>query len=125
MDISCSRVKSLHVGQLFADGTVPYLEYIDSSDMSLFSCHIHPVVSPAHNAPKTKAKYLLDLDVGMGRLAEEVLPKLSYYFLPRVHSTVGGWTSIFEDTIVAHKLHHICDIITVESLIELKDDAYR
>jgi hypothetical protein len=93
--------------------------------MTLSSCHIHPVVSPAHNAPNTKAKNLLALDVGMGRLAEEVLPKLSYYFLPRVHSAVGGWISVFEDTVVAHELHHTRDIMTVEGLIELKDDAYR
>jgi hypothetical protein len=93
--------------------------------MSLFSCHIYPVVSPAHNAPNTQAKNLLDFDVGMGRLAEEVLPKLSDYFLPRVHSAVGGWIRLFEDTIVAHKLHHTCDIMTVESLIEPKDDADR
>ena len=93
--------------------------------MSHFSRHIYPVVSPVHNAPKTKAKNLLDLDVGMGRLAEEVLPKSSYCFLPRVHSAVGGRISVFEDTIVAHKLHHTCDIMTVEGLIELKDDADR
>ncbi len=61
----------------------------------------------------------------MGRLAEEVLPKMSYYFLPQVHSAVGGWIGVFEDTIVAHKLHHTCDIMTVEGLMELKDDAHR
>ena len=91
--------------------------------MSLFPCHIYPVVSPAHNAPHTKAKNLLDFDVCLGRLAEEVLPKLSYYFLPQVHSAVGGWISVFEDTIIAHQLHHTCDIMTVEGLIERKDDA--
>jgi hypothetical protein len=93
--------------------------------MSFFLCYIYPVVSPAHNAPLTKAKNLLDLDVGMGRRAEEVLPKLSYYFLPRVHSAIGGWISVFEDTIVAHKLHHPCDIMVIKGLIELKNDAHR
>ena len=107
----------------FADETVLHFEYIDSTDMSLFSCHIHPAVSPAHNAARTEAKNLLDFDVGMGRLPEEVLPKLSYYFLARVHSAIGCWISVFENAIVAHKLHHTCDIMAVEGLIEIKDDA--
>jgi hypothetical protein len=93
--------------------------------MPFLPFYVHPAVSPAHNAPLTKAKNLLNMNVGLRRLAEEVLPKSSYYFLPRVHSTVGGWISVFKDTIVAHKLHHTCDIMTVECLIELKDDAYR
>jgi len=101
------------------------LEYIDAPDMSLCSCQIDPVVSPAHNAPHTKAKNLLNFDVGLGRLAEEVLSEPSDCFLPRVHSAIGGWSSVFEDTIVAHKLHHTCDIKTIEGFIECKDDAHR
>jgi hypothetical protein len=116
---------SLHVGQLFADGPVPHLEYINSSDESLFSCSIDPLVFPTHNAPKTDAKNLLDFDMGMGRLAEEVLPKPGNCFLPRVDSAVRGWLSVFEDTIVTHQLHHPCDILTVEGFIELKDDSDR
>ena len=73
----------------------------------------------------TKAENFLDFDVRMRRLAEEVLPKLSDCFLPRVYSAVGGWICVFEDTIIAHKLHHPCDIMTVEGFIELKDDADR
>jgi hypothetical protein len=91
--------------------------------MSLFAGIIHPVVSPAHNAPKTKAKNLLDFEVGLGRLAEEVLPKLSDCLPARVHRAVGSWSRVFEDTIVAHLPHHAGDIVTVEGRIELKDDA--
>jgi hypothetical protein len=58
------------------DETVSHPEYIDSSDMPSFPSHVHPAVSPAHNAALTKSKNLLDLDVDMGRLAEEVLPKM-------------------------------------------------
>jgi hypothetical protein len=101
------------------------LEYIDASDMSFFPCRIRPVVSPAHNAPGTKAKYLFDLDLGMGRLEYEVPPKLSYDFLTRVHGAVGGWTGVFKDTIVTHKLHHPRDIMPIEGFIELKNDAHR
>jgi hypothetical protein len=111
------------IGQLFADDAFLHLKYIDSADMSLFSCRIHPDVSPAHDTPNTKAENLLDLNVSMGRLAEEVLPKLSYDFLPQIYSAVGSWLGVFEDTIIAHKLHHPCDIMTIESLIELKNDA--
>jgi hypothetical protein len=43
----------------------------------------------------------------------------------RVYSAVRDWISVFEDAIIAHKLHHAYDIMVVEGLIELKDDAYR
>jgi hypothetical protein len=62
--------------------------------------------------------------VGLGRLAEEVLPKMSDCFLARVHSAVGGWASLIEDAIVAHKLHHTPDIMAVESLIEGDDGPH-
>jgi hypothetical protein len=134
-DNCCAREKSiliifaftlsLDVRQLLANQTTLHLVYIGSSHMSLVTCHIHPVISPAHNAPKTNTKNFLDFDVGMGRLAEEVLPKPSYFCLPQVHCTVGGWISVFEDTIVTHKLHHTCHIMLVKSFIEFKDDADR
>ena len=72
---------SLDIGKLFGDETIPHLEDIDSSDVSLFSFHIYPVVFPAHNAAIPQAENLLDLNVRVGRLAEEVLPKLSDRFL--------------------------------------------
>jgi len=59
------------------------------------------------------------MELGMGRLAKEVLPKLSYLFLPRVHRAVGSWNGILEGAIVAHELHQPCDIVTVESFVEL------
>jgi hypothetical protein len=102
-----------------------YIEYINSSDVSLFSCSINPLVSPAHNAPKTDAKNFLDFDMGMGRLAEEVLLKPSHCFLPREARAVRGWLSVFKDTIVTHQLHHPCYIMTVEGFIEFKDDSDR
>src|SRR6476646_7218003 len=67
---------SLDVGQLFRDETVLHLEDIDATDMALFSCRIDPVVFPAHNTPYTKAENLLNIDMGVRRIAEEVLPKL-------------------------------------------------
>jgi hypothetical protein len=91
--------------------------------MSFFPGSFYPVVSPAHNAANARAKYLLDFEVGMGRLAEEVMARLSYHFLPRVKGAVRGWVTVFEDTIVAYKLHHTGDIMTNEGLVVLKDDA--
>src|SRR5262245_43002081 len=93
--------------------------------MPLAPGSIYPVVSPAHDAPRTKAKDLLDLDMSMGRIAEEILPELRDSFLSRVHRTVRGWSGVFENAIVAHKPHHTRDIVAVKSLIELKDDADR
>ena len=85
---------SLDVGQLLADETVSHSKYVDSSDMPLFPCHVHPTVSPAHNAPLAKAKNLLDLDVGLRRLAEEVLPKLSTASFPE-YTAPSGAGSVF------------------------------
>jgi hypothetical protein len=59
-----SMALAFDVRQLFADSAVLHLENIDSSDMPLVSCRIHPVVSPAHNAPKPHAEDLFDRDVG-------------------------------------------------------------
>jgi hypothetical protein len=115
---------SLDIGKFFVNGTVFHPKYIDSSDMLLFPSCVHPAETPTQNAPLTEAENLLDLDMGMGRLAEEVLPILSYDFLPHVYSAVWSGMSVFKDAIVTHKLHHTGDIMTVESLIELKDNAY-
>jgi hypothetical protein len=93
--------------------------------MTFLPCLIHPIVSPSHNAPIAKAKNFLDLDVGLGRRAEEVLPKLRDGWLPRVHRAVGSWGRVFEDTIVAHEPHHTGDIMTVEGFIERKNGAAR
>jgi hypothetical protein len=118
-----SHALSLDVRQLFGDETVLHLEDIDASDMSFFPCRVHPFISPAHNTAITKAKNLLDFDVGLGRLVEEALPELGYCVFPRVHSSVGGRTGVFEDTIVAHKLRHPCDVMAVEGLVEFQDKA--
>jgi hypothetical protein len=115
---------ALDVGQLFADDTVLHPKYIDATHVPRISGLIHPVVPPAHNAADTQAKNLLDLDMGLGRLGEKILPKLSYGFLPRVHGAVRGGIRVFEDTIVAHQLHHSGDIMTVEGLVERNDDAH-
>ena len=55
---------------------------------------------------------------------EERQPILGDGFFPRVHNAIGGRRTVFEDTIVAHKLHHTGDIMTVESLMERQDSAY-
>ena len=81
---------SLDIGQLFADDTVLHSKYIDATHVPRISSLIHPFISPAHNAADTQAKNLLDLDVGLGRLGEEILPKLSYGLLARVHRAIGG-----------------------------------
>src|SRR5215203_5580684 len=93
--------------------------------MSLFACRIHPTVFPAHDAMQAHAKRFFDLDVRLRRIAEEVLPKLRDGFLSRIDSTVGSWSGVFEDTIVAHQGHHSCNIMTIECLIELEDNAKR
>jgi hypothetical protein len=72
---------SFDVGQFFADQSFLYLEDIDSPDMSLYSGRIHPGISPTHNTVVAEAENLLDFDVGLRRLFEEVLPKLSDCFL--------------------------------------------
>jgi len=51
---------AFQVGQLFTNGTILHLEYIDISDIPRFSCHIYPIVSPAHNAPEAMTKNFLD-----------------------------------------------------------------
>jgi len=58
-------------------------------------------------------------------IGEDVRLKLSFYFLPQVHRAVGVWSIVFEDTTIAHELHHTGDIMTVESLVELKDETHR
>ena len=112
------------IGELLADKTVRYPEYIDPSDMPSFAVHIHPSVCPTHNTPLTQPKDLLDLNMGLGRRVEKILPKASDYFPPRVDRAIGGGISVFEDTIVAHELHHACNIMTVEGLIEAQNDVH-
>jgi hypothetical protein len=93
--------------------------------MSLFSGFIHPIASPAPYVPCAIATDLLDLHLGIERLVEEVMLRLWNCLLPHVYGAVGGRIAVFEDTIVAHKPHHAGDIMTIEGLNELKDDADR
>ena len=59
------------------------------------------------------------------RLTEEALPELSDCLLARVCSAIWRRRCVFEDTIVAHQLHHPFYIVTIESLIEFKHHAQR
>jgi hypothetical protein len=90
--------------------------------MSAFSSFVFPVVSPAHNAAIDIPEYLLDLKLGIRRLAEAVLPKLGDRVVTRIPCAIGRWARHFVDTIVARELHHVLDVMTVKGIVELEDD---
>ena len=81
--------------------------------MPLLAGRVYPVVAPAHHALQPQAEDLLDMDVGLGRRVEEVLPELSDCFFARVYGAVRGRAGIFEDSIIAHQYHHGCHVMTV------------
>lgn len=114
----------LDVAKLFNDDIVFQFEYIDAVDMALLSGRIDPLITPAHDAAKPQAKNLFDLDVSLRRLAKEILPELGDNFLPGVHRAVGSRSRVFEDAIVAHKLHHSGHIMPVEGFIEFENGAH-
>jgi len=60
-------------------------------------CLIHPGIAPAHDAALAQAKNLFDLDVRLGRLAEEVLPNRFTASLP-AYSVPSGAGSVFSKT---------------------------
>ena len=78
-----------------------------------------------HHAAQTEAKNTLDLDVGLRRFSKELLPKLRDCFLPFIPRAIRGWSCVLENAIVAHQLHHPCDIMTVEGFIERQDNTGR
>lgn len=105
--------------------TALHLEEIDATHMAWVTRRIDPVIAPAQNAAVAKAKDLLGVDMGLGRGAEEVVPKLCNGRFAGVGGAIGRRIGIFEDTVVGHQLHHSVDIMAIEGFVELKHQANR
>ena len=101
------------------------MEDVDAAHMLFVARFIDPLVAPAHHTTMPKARNIFNLDVGLGRFAEEVMQKLGDGFFACVYGAIGGGMAVFKETIVAQKLYHAWHIMAVKGFVERQDNPNR
>ncbi len=107
-----------NVGQHFRNTAVAKLVNVNAANMPLFPRRVCPFMSPAGYTAPAQAKNILKLNMRLGRLAEETLPKLRNRFLTCVHCAIRGRRTIFKGADFTQQRHHSRHIMPVQRFIK-------